>query len=48
MNRIILKKWIIEYSISVYKILDYQSFPFKYKENISLCASLYLKILTSL
>ena len=27
------------------KVLDYQNFPHKYKENISFCASLYLKVL---
>ena len=27
------------------KILDYQNFPHKYKENINFCASLYLKVL---
>ena len=36
---------LIEYSISVCKVLDYQNFPHKYKENIKFCASLYLKVL---
>ena len=44
-NRIIWKEQPIEYSISVCKVVDYQNFPHKYKENVSFCVSLYLNVL---